>query len=78
MGSGGIRCARCGHVLTAVLVATMTNGVAKPHPAREFHARFVAFCTDCVRAGIRAPSPEEWIEILVAGDGYAGDEPSTP
>lgn len=66
MGSGGIWCARCRNVFAAILVAAMATGEGGPNQAREFHARYLGFCDDCIRAGIPPPAPEQWVEIIEA------------
>jgi hypothetical protein len=32
--------------------------------AVELHAMYLAHCKNCERAGVAAPSPEEWVALL--------------
>jgi len=33
-------------------------------PAAEFRIMYLAMCDACVRAGIPAPTPDEWVDRL--------------
>lgn len=47
-------------------------------PASQFRAMYLQHCEACARAGVPAPTPEEWVELLDERIREAGEKPRSP